>query len=199
MTIGQTNAYQAYQNTQTQAPQTVKYKDPRDGTEHTIYNYYRYDKASESFKPSANYEKLKELSTNYNPENMSENEMSALADDLYKSGVVGFSDMAMMKISYSTLTKSIKDMGYENASVGGYTGTDANEKTNLLDTYRKMLANALQNGATTEQTRALTSKTDILGMLDDMRDGKVKDSISVKVTKLDADMQARFGDILRSV
>jgi len=196
MTIGQTNAYQAYQNTQAQTPQTVKVKDPKDGVEHTAYYYYSFDEASESFKPSANYEKLKELSANYNPENMSENEMSALADDLYKSGVVGFSDMAMMKISYLTLTKSIKDMGYENASVGGYTGTDANEKTNLLDTYRKMLTNALQNGATTEQTRALTSKTDILSMLDDMRDGKVKDSISVKVMKLNADMQARFGNIL---
>jgi|GEM_PF-1579469 len=194
MTIGQTNAYQAYQNTQTQAPQTVKYKDPRDGTEHTIYNYYSYDQASESFKPSTNYEKLKELSTNYNPENMSENEMSALADELYSGGIISSSDAATMKISYSTLAKSLND-GANN----GYTGTDADEKTDLLGIYKNMLANALQNGATTGQTRALTSKTDILGMLDDMRDGKVKDSISVKVTKLDADTQARFGDILRSI
>lgn len=195
MTIGQTNAYQAYQNTQTQTPQTVKVKDPRDGVEHTAYYYYSFDEASESFKPSSNYEKLKELSKTYNPENMSENEMSALVDDLYKSGVIGSSDAATMKISYSTLAKSLND-----GATNGYTGTDANEKTNLLGIYKKMLANAVQNGATTGQTRVLTSKTDILGMLDDMRDGKIKDQMNVKVTKLsNADMRARFGDILHSI
>ncbi|HOI83989.1 MAG TPA: hypothetical protein PKW30_06735, partial [Campylobacterales bacterium] len=78
--------------------------------------------------------------------------------------------------------------------------TDANEKTNLLDIYRKMLSNAVQNGATSAQTRALTSKTDILGMLDDMRDGKIKDLANVKVAKLsNSDIEARFGDILRNI
>lgn len=195
MTIGQTNTYQAYQNTQTQTPQTVKYKDPRDGTEHTAYYYYSFDETSDSFKPSASYEKLKELSKTYNPENMSANDMSALADDLYKNGVINSSDAATMKISYSALAKSLDD-----GATNGYTGTDANEKTNLLDIYRKMLSNAVQNGATSAQTRALTSKTDILGMLDDMRDGKIKDLANVKVAKLsNSDIEARFGDILRNI
>ena len=179
MTIGQTNTYQAYQNTQTQTPQTVKVTDPRDGTEHTAYYYYSFDETSESLKPSANYEKLKELSKTYNPENMSANDMSALADELYSGGVISSSDAAAMKISYSTLAKNLND-----GTTNGYTGTDADEKTDLLGIYKKMLSNAVQNGATTGQTTALTSKTDILSMLDDMRDGKIKDSINVKVVHM---------------
>jgi len=187
MNVNTTAVYSTYQ-----APQTVKVKSPSDGVEHTAYSYYQFDAASESFKPSSSYAKLKELSAAYDPQNMSANDMSALADDLYESGMIGSSDAEMMKISYSALAKNLNDNAYN-----GYTGINTDEKTDLLGIYEKMFSNALKNGASSAQTKALASKTDILGTLDDMRSGKIKDSIEVKVVKMDEYTMQQLNNALK--
>lgn len=187
MNVNATAVYSTYQ-----APQTVKVKSPTDGVEHTAYSYYQFDASSESLKPSSNYEKLKELSATYDPQNMSANDMSALANELYNSGIIGSSDAEMMKISYSALAKNLNDNAYN-----GYTATNADEKTDLLGIYEKMLSNALANGASSAQTKALASKTDILGTLDGMRSGKTKDSIEVKVGKMDEYMIQQLNNFLK--
>jgi len=187
MNVNTTAVYSTYQ-----APQAVKVKSPTDGVEHTAYSYYQFDPASESFKPSSSYTKLKELSEAYDPQNMSANDMSALANELYESGMIGSSDAEMMKISYSALAKNLNDNAYN-----GYTGINTDEKTDLLGIYEKMLSNALQNGASSAQTKALASKTDILGTLDDMRSGKIKDSIAVKVVKMDEYTMQQLNNTLK--
>lgn len=187
MNVNATAVYSTYQ-----APQTVKVISPTDGVEHTAYSYYQFDASSESLKPSSNYEKLKELSATYDPQNMSANDMSALANELYNSGIIGSSDAEMMKISYSALAKNLNDNAYN-----GYTATNADEKTDLLGIYEKMLSNALANGASSAQTKALASKTDILGTLDGMRSGKTKDSIEVKVGKMDEYMIQQLNNFLK--
>lgn len=187
MNVNANAVYSTYQ-----APQAVKVKSPSDGVEHTAYSYYQFDASSESFKPSSSYEKLKELSATYDPKNMSANDMSALADELYNSGVIGSSDAEMMKISYSTLVKNLNDNAYN-----GYTGTNADEKTDLLGIYEKMFSNALENGASNAQTKVLASKTDILGTLDGMRSGKTKDSIKVEVVKMNDDVMQQLNNALK--
>ncbi|WP_295052264.1 hypothetical protein [Sulfuricurvum sp.] len=185
MNVNATAVYSTYQ-----APQTVKVKSPTDGVEHTAYSYYQFDATSESLKPSSSYQKLKELSATYDPQNMSANDMSALANELYDSGIIGSSDAEMMKVSYSTLAKSLNDNAYN-----GYTGTNTDEKTNLLGIYEKMFSNALTNGASSTQTKALASKTDILGTLDSMRSGKTKDSIKVDVVKMNDDAIQQLNNV----
>ena len=187
MNVNATAVYSTYQ-----APQAVKVISPTDGVEHTAYSYYQFDASSESLKPSSSYQKLKELSAAYDPQNMSANDMSALANELYDSGIIGSSDAEMMKISYSTLAKSLNDNAYN-----GYTGTNTDEKTNLLGIYEKMFSNALTNGASSAQTKALASKTDILGTLEGMRSGKTKDSIEVKVGKMDEYMMQQLNNFLK--
>lgn len=187
MNVNATAVYSTYQ-----VPQAVKVKSPSDGVEHTAYSYYQFDATSESFKPSASYAKLKELSATYDPQNMSANDMSALADDLYESGTIGSSDAEMMKISYSALAKNLNDNAYN-----GYTGINTDEKTDLLRIYEKMFSNALKNGASDAQTKALASKTDILGTLDSIRSGKTKDSIKVEVVKMDENVMQQLNNVLK--
>ncbi len=152
-------------------PKSVRVTDPQTGVEHIAYYGYAYDASSESLKPTSTYGFMKALAQTYDPSNMSENDLSAMADMLTQEGFLQNSDAEKMKLSYNDLSQSLHLTD---------TKIDSNQTVDLLSLYKGMQSKLGDNQTT--QANILATKIDALQVLENIQKNRPTDIHAEKVS-----------------
>ena len=150
---------------------SVRVTDPQTGIEHIAYYGYAYDASSESLKPTSTYGFMQALAQTYDPSNMSENDLSTMADMLTKEGFLQNSDAEKMKLSYNDLSQSLHLTD---------TKIESNQTVDLLSLYKDMQSKLSDNQTT--QANILATKIDALQVLENIQENRPTDIHAEKVS-----------------
>ncbi len=181
MTVSSNNLYTQKSSEQQVIPKSVRITDPQNGIEHTLYYGYSYDAQSESFKPTSNYDFMKVLSAQYDPENLSENELVNIADTLVNNGVINASDGLKMKVNSNELAMKV---GIQNNEALQEIANNPDTKVNLLSLYQEMFEEMAKNDTDLAQKNIVASKIDILKLMQSFHEGTARDSVKVKIVAI---------------
>lgn len=181
MTVSSNNVYTQKSSEQQVTPKGVRITDPQNGIEHILYYGYSYDAQSEFFKPTSNYDFMKVLSAQYDPENLSENELVNIADTLVNNGVINASDGLKMKVNSNELAMKI---GIQNNEKLQEIATNPDTKVNLLSLYQEMFETMSKNDTDLTQKNIVASKIDILKLMQSFHEGIARDSVKAKIVAI---------------
>ncbi len=150
---------------------SVRVTDPQTGVEHIAYYGYAYDASNESLKPTSTYGFMQALAQMYDSSNMSENDLSAMADTLTQEGFLKNSDAEKMKLSYNDLSQLLHLTD---------TKIDSNQTIDLLSLYKGMQSKLGDNQTT--QANILATKIDALQVLENIQKNRPTDIYVEKVS-----------------
>lgn len=168
MISSSTNAVTASYGTPSKS---VRVTDPKTGVEHIAYYGYAYDASNESLKPTSTYGFMQALAQMYDSSNMSENDLSAMADTLTQEGFLKNSDAEKMKLSYNDLSQLLHLTD---------TKIDSNQTIDLLSLYKGMQSKLGDNQTT--QANILATKIDALQVLENIQKNRPTDIYVEKVS-----------------